>query len=73
MRKKRKFVHVFRDRDGTRLRPWDKVEIRSPTAKLQFEHFKKSIRARIFKDLTIRGRMLPFLPGGSYFVGDIIA
>ena len=73
MRKKRKFVHVFRDRDGTRLRPWDKVEIRSPTAKLQFEHFKKSIPPRIFKDLTIRGRMLPFLPGGSYFVGGIIA
>ena len=47
--------------------------VRPQPYKLQFEHFKKSIRARIFKDLTIRRRMLPFLPGGSYFVGDIIA
>lgn len=32
MRKKYKFAHVFRDRDGTRLRPWDKVEFLGDTS-----------------------------------------
>lgn len=31
MRKKRKFAHVFRDRDGTRIHPWDKVEFLGKT------------------------------------------
>lgn len=32
MRKKYKFAHVFRDCNGTRLRPWDKVEFLDNTS-----------------------------------------